>query len=47
MTNMAAQLLSLAVQRQITTLDEKLYLEAFAAPGPTSQAARRNARNSH
>jgi general secretion pathway protein A len=45
MTNMAAQLLSLAAQRQITTLDEKLYLEAFATPGPSANAARRNARN--
>jgi hypothetical protein len=45
MTNMAAQLLSIAAQRQITTLDEKLYLEAFATPGPSANAARRNARN--
>ena len=32
MTNMAAELLAAAVQRECTQLDEKLYLEVFAAP---------------
>jgi len=32
LTNMAAELLAAAAQREIPTLDEKLYLEVFAAP---------------
>ena len=32
MTNMAAELLAAAVQKECTQLDEKLYLEVFAAP---------------
>ena len=32
LTNMAAELLAAAVQRECTQLDEKLYLEVFAAP---------------
>lgn len=44
MTNMAAQLLAVAAQRQLPVLDDKLYLEVFAPPSSTTQAARRNAR---
>ncbi len=44
MTNMAAQLLAVAAQRQLTALDDKLYLEVFAPPTSTTSAARRNAR---
>jgi hypothetical protein len=32
LTTMAAELLSTAAQRESTQLDEKLYLEVFAAP---------------
>lgn len=32
LTNMAAELLAAAVQKECTQLDEKLYLEVFAAP---------------
>ncbi len=32
MTNMAAELLAAAVQKECTQLDERLYLEVFAAP---------------
>jgi hypothetical protein len=32
MTNMAAELLAAAVQKECTQLDEKLYLEVFSAP---------------
>jgi len=32
MTTMAAELLSVAAQRELTQLDEKLYLDVFAAP---------------
>ena len=44
---MAAELLDTAVATELTTLDEKLYLEVFAAPAarrptaPTAKAARR------
>jgi len=44
MTNMAAQLLAVAAQRQLPTLDDKLYLEVFAPPNATHNPARRNAR---
>ena len=40
MTNMAGELLAAAVQKECTQLDEKLYLEVFAAP----QAAARSRR---
>ena len=43
MTNMAAQLLAVAAQRQLPILDDKLYLEVFAPPTSTTKA-RRNAR---
>lgn len=41
--NLAGELLSLAAQREITQLDEKLFFEAFAATAPaqTKAAARR------
>ena len=32
MTNMAAELLAAAVRKECTQLDDKLYLEVFAAP---------------
>jgi hypothetical protein len=44
MTNMAAQLLAVAAQRQLPTLDDKLFLEVFAPPGSTTTSARRIAR---
>jgi type II secretory pathway predicted ATPase ExeA len=44
MTNMAAQLLAVAAQRQLPALDDKLYLDVFAPPSSTTQTARRNAR---
>jgi len=34
LTNLAAELLAGAAQRELTQLDEKLYLEVFATPGP-------------
>ena len=42
---MAAQLLAVAAQRQLPTLDDKLFLEVFAPPGSTTTAARRSARS--
>lgn len=42
MTNMAAQLLAVAAQRQLPTLDDKLYLDVFAPPSSTTNAVRRN-----
>ena len=44
MTNMAAQLLAVAAQRELPTLDDKLYLEVFAPPGTNTSTTRRNAR---
>ena len=44
MTNMAAQLLAVAAQRQIPTLDDKLYLEVFAPPSSAATSTRRTAR---
>ncbi len=43
MTNMAAQLLAVAAQRQLAVLDDKLYLEVFAPPTSTTKS-RRNPR---
>ena len=37
--NMAAELLDLAAQRELSQLDEKLFFEAFPVPSP--QAKRR------
>jgi type II secretory pathway predicted ATPase ExeA len=39
--NMGAELLSAAAQREMTTLDEKLYLELFAAPRRPSRSGKR------
>ena len=41
MTTMAAELLATAAQRESTQLDEKLYLEVFAAPRSASDPASR------
>ncbi len=41
---MAGELLMSAAQREITTLDEKLYLQVFARPD--TQASRRSAAKS-
>ena len=35
LTTMAAELLTVAMQRELTQLDEKLYLDVFAVPGQT------------
>jgi type II secretory pathway predicted ATPase ExeA len=43
LTNMAAELLSAAAQRESTQLDEKLYLEVFAAPRTTKAPQTRRA----
>jgi len=43
LANMAAELLATAAQREIPTLDEKLYFEVFAAPrrqNPSASSAR-------
>lgn len=40
LTNMAAELLAAAAQREITQLDEKLYLDVFAPPGQTTSKRR-------
>ena len=40
MTNMAAQLLAVAAQRELPSLDDKLYLEVFAPPGANTATAR-------
>ena len=42
MTNMAAQLLAVAAQREIRLLDDKLYLEVFAPPNSSAHSTRRN-----
>jgi len=39
LTGMAAELLATAAQRELTLLDEKLFLEVFAAPSTRSQQA--------
>lgn len=44
MTNMAAQLLAVAAQRQLPSLDDKLYLDVFAAPSSATNSTRRNSR---
>ena len=44
MTNLAAQLLAVAAQRELPTLDDKLYLEVFAPPGANTSIARRTNR---
>lgn len=51
MTNLAADLLAAAAQREATSLDEQLFLEVFAIEGrgqagPKAAAARRDARRS-
>jgi general secretion pathway protein A len=43
MTTMAAELLAAAAQREATQLDEKLYLEVFAAPQAAKPSASRRA----
>jgi len=42
MTNMAAELLAAAVQKECTQLDEKLYLEVFAAPRVAAKSRQRS-----
>ncbi|EQD75167.1 general secretion pathway protein [mine drainage metagenome] len=44
LTNLAAQLLAVAAQRQLPVLDDKLYLEVFASPNSTTHSTRRNSR---
>ena len=41
LTTMAAELLAAAAQREASQLDEKLYLEVFAAPRPSKAPAPR------
>jgi hypothetical protein len=43
MTTMAAELLAAAAQREATQLDEKLYLEVFAAPQAAKTSGARRA----
>jgi hypothetical protein len=43
LTTMAAELLAAAAQREAPQLDEKLYLELFAAPRPAKAPAPRPA----
>jgi type II secretory pathway predicted ATPase ExeA len=43
LTNMAAELLAAAVQKECTQLDDKLYLEVFAAPRAATKPQRRSA----
>jgi general secretion pathway protein A len=40
LTNMAAELLAVAAQREITQLDEKLYLDVFARPSQATSKRR-------
>jgi hypothetical protein len=42
--NMAAELLAVAAHRELTQLDEKLYLEVFALPGQASAKPRQRLR---
>lgn len=44
LTTMAAELLAVAAQRELPTLDEKLYLDVFAPPETTSSRRRAPAR---
>jgi type II secretory pathway predicted ATPase ExeA len=44
LTNMAAELLAVAAQRELIQLDEKLYLEVFAPPGQTPTRRRERER---
>ena len=37
--NMAGELLAIAAQRELDTLDEKLFLETFASPPPVEARA--------
>ena len=39
--NMAGELLAVAAQRDLRHLDEKLFLDAFAAPAPAKAGRRR------
>ena len=41
LTNLASQLLTAAMQRELSGLDEKLYLELFAPPASASKTQRR------
>ncbi len=41
LTNMAAELLAVAAQRELAQLDEKLYLDVFAPPTQSATAKRR------
>jgi general secretion pathway protein A len=41
LTNLASQLLTVAMQRELSALDDKLYLELFAAPTSAAKAAAR------
>jgi len=43
LTNLASQLLTAAMQRELMALDDKLYLELFAAPASAAKAAPRRA----
>jgi len=43
MTNLGAQLLTAAMQRQVMKLDDKLFLELFATPNSASKPAARKA----
>ena len=44
LTNMAAELLAVAAQRELTQLDEKLYLDVFAPPNPAASKRRERGR---
>jgi hypothetical protein len=44
MSTLAAELLSAAAQREATHLDEKLYLEVFSPPNPSTSNRRRTQR---
>lgn len=44
MSTLAAELLSAAAQREATHLDEKLYLEVFSPPNPSTSNTRRTQR---
>ena len=44
LTNLASQLLTAAMQRELTVLDDKLYLELFAPPTASTSTPRRGAR---
>lgn len=40
LTNMAAELLAVAAQRELTQLDEKLYLDVFTPTAPSASKRR-------